>query len=565
MDVTIQNNTVGTPINITNNTISGQATATQHLGSNAIRASMNSQVGVMNVNISCNGSTTGGCTATGPITNIQGQGISVFAGGTITGTATIDKNVIVANQTLGAGTQGLAVQVDDGPAGLGTSAADYNVIITNNNVSNYEGNGIRAIARASLGKMDVTIQNNTVGTPILGNRNGIRVDGGSAVGDTNVCLSISGNTSDGSGVNAGIGIRKQGTVATTNDFGIVGLSPSPTTAANAAARITADNPAGGGVDVLSGDNFVSCGVTPFAPTPASESTGAAQPGNANTAAPGNEEDARLAEELFEQLVGSDARWLSYFSAPNQLRERAASPMTPADYLKFSDKPVFTMPAATATTEPRPQAEVSVAGGGASQRTINQLARPIFAAFAASMSYINPLKLIEASVAAAETPTYKPAAEAKASQPAQLYAPQGAPPARGSTQERKTAPQRQKPPTRILVTASGETVMVGPFNLPPGESAEIMFQVTVNDPYTGATNQVCNTGHVSYTGNPTGIDTNQACTTANLPDVSVAVSPSSTPEDGAGTLVYTFTRDAAKPYDLTVNFNVTGSTASGAGV
>src|SRR6185503_13675613 len=251
----------GTPVNITNNTIAGQAAAASHLGSNAIRASMNSQVGVMNVNINCNGRTTGGCTATGPITNIQGQGISVFAGGTITGTATITNNTIIANQTLGAGTQGLALQVDDGPAGLGTSTANYNTTISSNSVSNYEGNGIRVIARASLGFLDATIQNNTVGAPILLNRNGIRVDSGSAAGDVGVCMNMTGNTSAGSGVNAGIGLRKQGTVATTNDFGIVGLAPSPATAATAEAKVEADNPLGNGVDILSGDNFVSCTQT----------------------------------------------------------------------------------------------------------------------------------------------------------------------------------------------------------------------------------------------------------------------------------------------------------------
>jgi hypothetical protein len=51
-------------------------------------------------------------------------------------------------------------------------------------------------------------------------------------------------------------------VATTNDFGIVGLAPSPTTGANAAAKVGADNPAGGGVDIISGDNYVSCTITP---------------------------------------------------------------------------------------------------------------------------------------------------------------------------------------------------------------------------------------------------------------------------------------------------------------
>jgi hypothetical protein len=246
----------GTPIVISNNTIRGQAAAAEHMGSNAIRGSINSQVGVMNFTITGNG------TIANPITNIQGQGISLFAGGTITGTTTITNNVIVANQTLGAGTQGLAVQADDGPAGLGTSAADYNITISNNSVSNYEGFGIRAIARASLAKLDVTIQNNTVGTPILANRSGIRIDSGSAVGDTNLCLLMTGNTSAGSGVNQGMGIRKQGVVQATNEFGIVGLVPSPTTGANAAAKVTADNPAGNGTDAISGDNFQSCTITP---------------------------------------------------------------------------------------------------------------------------------------------------------------------------------------------------------------------------------------------------------------------------------------------------------------
>ena len=251
----------GTPINITNNRVSGQAAAGQHVGQNAIHVSINSQVGVMNVNISCNGNTAAPCSASGTITNIEGQGVTVFAGGTITGTATIDRNVIVSNQTLGSGQAGVAMQVDDGPAGSLTSAADYNAIITNNNVSGNDGNGIRAIARNSLGKLDVTIQNNTIAAPTLANRNGIRVDAGSSAGDVTLCMLMTGNTSAGSGINRGIGIRKQGTVVGTNDFGITGLAPSPATGPQAEAKVTADNPAGNLVDVLSGSNFVNCAVS----------------------------------------------------------------------------------------------------------------------------------------------------------------------------------------------------------------------------------------------------------------------------------------------------------------
>jgi len=240
----------GTPIGVTGNFIGGSAGT--KMGQNAIIITFNGQVGVSNFNVSSNG------TVGTPLSHFQGIGISMFMGGTVTGTHTVNNNVIASQQTIAAGSSGIAVQADDGPAGLGTSAANLTVTINGNSVSQNEGSGIRAIARASLATMDVTIQNNSVTAPTMTNRNGIRVDSGSAVGDTTLCLVMTGNTSDGSGVNAGMGIRKQGVVAGTNEFGIVGLAPSPTTGVNAAAKITADNPLGNGTDDVSGDNFVNC-------------------------------------------------------------------------------------------------------------------------------------------------------------------------------------------------------------------------------------------------------------------------------------------------------------------
>ena len=88
-------------------------------------------------------------------------------------------------------------------------------------------------------------------------------------------MNVTGNTNlasgplTGSGVNAGIGLRKQGTVATTNDFGIVGIAASPT---NAQVQAFVGNPnnntangSGGsvnGVDIISGSNYTSCTITP---------------------------------------------------------------------------------------------------------------------------------------------------------------------------------------------------------------------------------------------------------------------------------------------------------------
>jgi hypothetical protein len=80
------------------------------------------------------------------------------------------------------------------------------------------------------------------------------------------------NTAVGTGGFPGTGVRKQGTVATTNDFGIVGLSPSPATADQTEDYLGTQNPGSalGAVGfsnngtravraiVNSGSNFVSC-------------------------------------------------------------------------------------------------------------------------------------------------------------------------------------------------------------------------------------------------------------------------------------------------------------------
>ena len=99
-----------------------------------------------------------------------------------------------------------------------------------------DGPGIFPIVRNSGSTMTVKVLNNTVAAPITTTaaRAGIRVDSGSAAGDTTLCLEISGNTTAGS-TNAGtattspgINLRKQGTDPAINTFGIEGLAPSPT-------------------------------------------------------------------------------------------------------------------------------------------------------------------------------------------------------------------------------------------------------------------------------------------------------------------------------------------------
>ena len=137
-----------------------------------------------------------------------------------------------------------------------------------------------AMLANSTGTLNAKIQNNNVGTPNTGasgpSEPGIRIDSGTSSGtavDTKVCLNLSGNTTAGSTFSGttfpGIGLRKQGTTATVNDFGIVGLTPTPATASQTEAYVSGQNPAStagtfgtGGAGVISGSNFISC-TLPF--------------------------------------------------------------------------------------------------------------------------------------------------------------------------------------------------------------------------------------------------------------------------------------------------------------
>jgi len=112
------------------------------------------------------------------------------------------------------------------------------------------------------------------------------------------------------------------------------------------------------------------------------------------------------------------------------------------------------------------------------------------------------------------------------------------------------------------------VMLSIGTLPAGESVTITFQVTVDNPFTGAMAQVANQGTVSgtnfadvLTDDPDfGGAADPTVTPIDLPEVTVTVSPGSVLEDGPTNLVYTFARDGSTANAMTVNFSV-GGTAS----
>ncbi|NJL28408.1 MAG: S-layer family protein, partial [Thermoanaerobaculia bacterium] len=246
-------------IAITGNRIAGQS-AVNRIGAEAIVALVNGR-GQGNFNISNNG------TVANPITHVTGTAISNSAFGLANVTSTISNNVIVANNTFAA--QGIGAGCDQA-TGIGTTPT-LNLTVSGNNISATDGNGILAVARNSNCTMNVKIQNNTVAAPLGGVRPGIRIDSGSASGDTTLCLNISGNTSAGSGGSQGLGLRKQGTVAGTNEFGLHALATGtatpfvcpgtgvPAGTPNVENFVNCLNPAGSGTLLISGTSgFNSC-------------------------------------------------------------------------------------------------------------------------------------------------------------------------------------------------------------------------------------------------------------------------------------------------------------------
>ncbi|HVQ38436.1 MAG TPA: LamG-like jellyroll fold domain-containing protein, partial [Pyrinomonadaceae bacterium] len=261
--------TMGTPgdatniINITGNSIKGQSAVNRmgtmfiDIGISGGNSGSRSQA---NFNISNNG------TLANPLAHSAGIGIGLGNTGYATSTVTTNNNFIVANNTVGSagigGGNGVVSNTEETP--------DLTWTINNNNISQTDGNGILAVARAINGLMKIKIQNNTVAAPLGGVRPGIRIDAGnnttSGVGteDAAVCLNISGNTSSGSGGTQGIGLRKQGTTSTVNDFGIQGLPGGSTATPNVEAYVNSQNPAGGGTLLISATSgFSTCSSAPL--------------------------------------------------------------------------------------------------------------------------------------------------------------------------------------------------------------------------------------------------------------------------------------------------------------
>jgi len=216
--------------------------------------------GQANVEVTNNG------TAADRIRNIDCIAIELQADGPATMTTTVQNNFINPNSAVGCA--GIAVGTDD-PQDRG--AGTHSTLISGNNVMGTDGPGIFPIVRDSGSTMTARVINNTVAAPITTNaaRAGIRVDSGSAAGDTTLCLEISGNTTAGSTntgtstTSPGINLRKQGTDPNVNTFGVEGMaataSPGVENYVNGLNTSTSGTFGTGGTALLSAaSGFTNC-------------------------------------------------------------------------------------------------------------------------------------------------------------------------------------------------------------------------------------------------------------------------------------------------------------------
>jgi hypothetical protein len=245
---------VGNPgdiVSITGNSISLDATGTQAIavanggGNSASRTQTNFEI---RNNPSLLGS------SIGTVVLIGNNGFSTMTG-------VVDNNVIDANHTPGGG-GGNGIAGGNGVSGAGNAwTPDLTLTVTNNTITDTDGNGILLVGRVTSGIARLKIQNNNVAMPVNAGgsaRPGIRVDAGnSSSADDAICLNISGNTSAGSNGAQGIGLRKEGTTATINDFAINAMAA--TSSPGVESFVDGLNPAGGGTFLISASSgFSSC-------------------------------------------------------------------------------------------------------------------------------------------------------------------------------------------------------------------------------------------------------------------------------------------------------------------
>ena len=193
-------------IDITGNSMNGGTGGIGNQPDRFFTGGVSGNGGQGNFNVSNNG------TAANRLRNIDCIAIEMQVDGPVTMTSTVQNNFINPNSAVGCA--GIAVGTDD-PNDLAPAHTHHDL---GQQRDGHRRARIFAIVRDSGSTMTARVLNNTVAAPITTNaaRAGIRVDSGSAQGDTTLCLEISrqhtaGSTNTATGTTSpGINLRKQG-------------------------------------------------------------------------------------------------------------------------------------------------------------------------------------------------------------------------------------------------------------------------------------------------------------------------------------------------------------------
>jgi uncharacterized repeat protein (TIGR01451 family) len=476
-------------IRITNNSILPLTTGTQAIA--VVTSGLNSAARAkMNFLIECNGKNTGGCTsptAAGIGSSNAGHVILIGNNGHSDMAGVINNNVIAATHTSFSGGSGIS-------GGNGTSGAgnlwtpNLTLSVTNNTISGTDNSGILLVGRGTSGFAGLKVANNNVAAPKSGTRSGIRVDAGNtASADDAICLDIAGNTSGASGSAGaipGISIRKQGTNAAVNDFGIAGLSPSPATGAQAEDYVASLNPG---------------------------------------SALGTSSDT-VTQKRAISLSGSN-----YVSCVSTIAAATAAPSGPAS-------------AETASAEPRVWSDMKSGGeaGEAEEASVTDAGdrgATYFGARIVSASYERPSAARARRNSAPVGDAVKTASD---------------------VEEKATVETARASALPAAPFSGGDTVNVNVGTLRAGKTVRIVFEVTVNNPFTGSQPQVSNQGTVTG-DNFSAVQTQDTgggpTVTPILTPPSISISDASVVEPGSGSAQATFavTLSHAYTHPVQVNF------------
>jgi hypothetical protein len=439
-------------------------------------------------------------------------------------TSTCDVNGTVANNVIGnatalsGSTTGQGIRLDY------RGNSDAALTITNNNIQHTHQQGIQALSRLSVagcaagncGTLALTVTGNTVGTPDNSPNAASNVNGMTFTAEDarSICLDIENNTSSGNTNTAtGYGIR--------------------TRQADSAVFQLED---------FTGTGTSATSVEDFLDSPRNNATADVQTSGTGT---------------LVNYTGSSGCANSVATSPSSMLQTS----TREFYAQNAQEAPEKVAPAASVAETRTASTSSKASDEA-KTTARSIADVIARASRRTEQPTEEVELASAGVAASNFAA------------AVRLAPEVAGITDAGTGRRRSSNVKAREQKALATTSaalfSGETVTRNIGTLPAGASVTITFQVTVNDPFTGATDQVSNQGSVTssfptvQTQNKEGNTVSGGATITQIeapPDITINPATAVEPQSGSSDAVFTVSLSRTATSTITVNYQTEDGTAT----